>query len=467
MILIHKRECVLTLLLGLAALPLYAADGDHRYTVRVDPELATLEVTAEFAEPVTRLGARASAAASYINDLSACEGGELRRQGRRIHVRGEAVSCLSYSVDLRAAARAERRNRTLGDDSILVSPSAWLWRPSPLNGRGIAISFELSDGIRVSPPWNVIDAASNRYRISPSPESASAAVAFGRFVEARREIPGATLRIAVMAGREDATTKALIDWVASAATTVTLAYGEFPNPEPHVVVVPLGGSGSPVPFGRVIRDGGESAELYVNERAPIERFYDDWTATHEFSHFLLPYVGYRQRWISEGFAQYQQNILLARAGQYTAERAWQKLYEGFERGRRSRPELSPNRAARDRPSGSTMKIYWSGAVLALMADVELRKRSGGAQSLDTVLGDLRDCCLPSERTWSGPELFSKLDELAGGDVFMSLYRRYADADGFPDYRPVFAELGIEVRRGKVQFNNDAPMIAARNDITKR
>jgi predicted metalloprotease with PDZ domain len=219
-----------------------------------------------------------------------------------------------------------------------------------------------------------------------------------------------------------------------------------------------------VPFGRVIRDGGETIELFVNENRPIRDFYDDWTATHEFSHLMLPYVRSRHRWVSEGFASYYQNVLLARAGQYTEERAWQRLYEGFERGRGSMPSQSPNATAADRSRGGTMKIYWSGAAIALMADVELRARSGGRESLDTALEQLAACCLPSERRWSGPELFEKLDEFVAEPVFMPLYERYADERGFPDYRATFAELGVDIVRGRVRFDNDADQAALRRAI---
>jgi hypothetical protein len=162
----------------------------------------------------------------------------------------------------------------------------------------------------------------------------------------------------------------------------------------------------------VIRNGGEAIELYIDERQPLGDFLRDWTATHEFSHLLLPYVEGRHRWVSEGFAQYYQNVLMARSGAYDRQKAWQELYEGFERGRLSRPELSPNEAAAGSHRESKMKVYWSGAALALMADVELRERSGGSETLDDVMARLQACCLPSDRVWSGPELFATRDSLA-------------------------------------------------------
>ena len=131
-------------------------------------------------------------------------------------------------------------------------------------------------------------------------------------------------------------------------------------------------------FGRVVRDGGETVELLVDPRGSKEDFLGDWTATHEFSHLMLPYVASDQRWVSEGFAQYYQNVLLARAGRPTPEEAWQKIRSGLEQGRRSSPSLSPNQAAEEGIRTSRMKIYWSGAALALIADIELRRRSNGA-----------------------------------------------------------------------------------------
>ena len=112
-----------------------------------------------------------------------------------------------------------------------------------------------------------------------------------------------------------------------------------------------------------------------------------------------------------------------------------------------------------------MKIYWSGAALALMADIELRQRSDGEQSLDAVLDRLQHCCLPSQRTWSGPELFERLDSLAGIAVFMPLYERYANQPGFPNTRDALSRLGVEMREGSVRLAPDAELARIRSAIT--
>jgi len=198
----------------------------------------------------------------------------------------------------------------------------------------------------------------------------------------------------------------------------------------------------------------------------LQAFLTDWTATHEFSHLMLPYLDRRQRWISEGFSQYYQNVLLARSGAYDELYAWQKLYEGYERGRKSRPELSPNEATAGRVRDSLMKVYWSGAALALMADVTLRERSGGEETLDDVLDKFQSCCLPSDRVWTGKELFTKFDSLASAPVFMPLYKRHADTAGFPDTGDIFERLGLAVSDDIVRLRRNAELIAIRDSITK-
>ena len=136
----------------------------------------------------------------------------------------------------------------------------------------------------------------------------------------------------------------MLAWLRAAATNVTRAYGRFPSPSPQVVVVPVTASatdaGEPVPFGHVIRDGGEAVEFFVNQRRLLAEFTADWSATHIFSHLLAPHIAGNEKWIAEGLASYYQNGLMARGGYFRPRDAWRKLLEGFARGRLSVPSLT-------------------------------------------------------------------------------------------------------------------------------
>lgn len=450
--------------------------GDvHRYTVEIDPSMSRMRVEALFGSSVDSITAKSNDAAEFLIDARACgDATPIRLRNRRMMLPVNGIRCMNYTVDLARAAMHRQYNQALASGNVVVTPSLWLWRPKLTADSGIRVHFVLPGNMQVAVPWQPVDLETHDYRLTRSPESSNAPAVFGDFVYREIEVPGATLRVSILRSSDEygnsLDTAAIEEWLRATATDVSLAYGRFPNPRPLVVVIPVGNgrdsNGSAVPFGRVIRDGGEAVELFVDQRQALDALLGDWTATHEFSHLMLPYIEPEHRWVSEGFAQYYQNVLLARSGAYDPQKAWQELYEGFERGRQSRPELSPNEAAAGSTRSARMKIYWSGAALALMADVTLRERSGGKETLDDVMGRLQACCLPSRRVWSGPEFFAKLDSLSSYPVFMPLYRRYADAVGFPDTRPLFERLGLQVSDDKVRVQRGGELQQIRMAITK-
>jgi len=457
-----------TLLLASAAAAI-ADDGRHDYRVTVDAGLARLDAEARLARPERRLVARSPLAAEVLIGAETCDGRPLRTSGRRIDLRGSTFDCLRYTVDLERAAREERRNRGLSAENRVVSPSVWLWRPDLGASSALGLRFDLPPGVRATLPWPRDPEDPATYLLKRSPESASAPAVFGAFDERDLAVPGGQLKVTLLRADPPQDLDAMLAWLTATASDAALAYGRFPNPAAQVIVIPVGAvrrGSSPVPFGRVVRDGGETVELFVDQRRPLAEYLADWTATHEFSHLMLPYLGSAHRWISEGFAQYYQNVLMARAGAYEPLHAWQKIHDGLERGRNSRPELSPNAAAAGGKRGALMKVYWSGAALALLADVELRVRTDGRLSLDSALERLQSCCLPSADIWSGPELLQTLDSLLGESVLLPLYERHADAPGFPDLERLYRRLGIEIVDGAVRFRA-AEWSGVRDAITTR
>ncbi len=447
-----------------------AVSAAHTYTIAIDADYETMTVEARFDRSVDNISARSRYARSYLRNATDCDSGEkLESRSRNLVLPAAGIRCLRYSVELGRAARTDRFAGILSDSSIAVSPTLWMWRPLLLSRDEILATFKLAGDGQIFVPWKMMNAEGTYYRLKASPQSGSAVAVFGSFQQSIEHVAGADLRVVLLDTRDQTDLQPLIPWVRATAENVAATYGRFPNPNANILLIPTGGqasrSDSAVSFGRLVRDGGETIELMINQNRPIGEFYKEWTPTHEFSHLMLPYVDQEQRWISEGFAQYYQNVLMARAKQQSAEYSWQKIYAGLQRGRQSAPGMSPNAAAAGSMRNTRMKIYWSGASIALMADVELRRRSNGKESLDTVLGRLQQCCLPSASSWSGKELFAKLDQLLDQPLFLDLYRRYADANDFPDARPLLARLGVSLRDGQVALDPTAELSDVRDAIT--
>jgi hypothetical protein len=286
----------------------------HYYTISVDYTLSRLWVEARFSPSVDGVTARSRDAGKFLMDARDCDSAEqIKMRNRRMLLPANGIRCMNYTVDLERAARIERHNRNLLPGNIIVSPSLWLWRPELTASRELRVRFQLPENVRVSVPWELISSDRQEYRVARSPESSNAQVVFGDFEYRELPIPDAVLRVAFLKAEGGMATEVVSNWLRATATDVSLAYGRFPNPAPQVVVIPVGSDrsrgDSAVPFGRVIRDGGETVELLIDQRRPIEAFLEDWTATHEFSHLLLPYMQRKQKWVSEGFAQDRKSVV--------------------------------------------------------------------------------------------------------------------------------------------------------------
>lgn len=439
--------------------------ADHHYLLRLDETMDHISVEAHLAGGVTSLTARNGDTGS-LDLLTDCNGERLTARRGRIRLESDQ-NCVRYTYPLQRSSQRV----VLADDVFVTSPSEWLWIPTLGKEDRVLIEFEGTEDLNVSVPWQMVDPRT--FALAPSPESSRSNVILGNFRARTIKLPGTELRVALL----DSPTKRLsedkiLPWLDAAARDVAGVYGRFPNPSPQIIVMASGpgrrsGGGSAVPFGHVIRDGGEAVRFFVDGDKPLDDYLGDWTATHEFAHLLLPYIESKQKWISEGFASYYQNVLLARRGVYSEEEAWRRLNRSFNRAREIHNPPSPNDTGKHPFWEVRMLVYWSGAAVALLADVELREMSDGKESLDTVLGRLQSCCLPSHRQWRGQELFAKLDELSTYKVFSRLYDEHADSSGLPDLTELCRKLGIKPVGDKVELLDDAPLVHIRRNIMKQ
>jgi hypothetical protein len=247
----------------------------------------------------------------------------------------------------------------------------------------------------------------------------------------------------------------VLNWVEFVAEALAGVYGRWPRDELRVEVKPIGVyTSDPVPWAQVNRGDPDTVTFYIDALASEEKLVNNWTAYHEFSHLLIPYRGWGDMWFSEGLASYYQNLLQARSGVFDERELWQRLHDGFIRGRNNRrPDLSlAQLSPRMRENRSYMRVYWSGAWYFFNADLELRKRSGGRQSLDTALEQLNRCC--AEQAMTAESIARQLDRLTGQQLFLPLFRQVSGSRELPDFETLYEELGIGLRQGKVELRED-------------
>lgn len=234
-----------------------------------------------------------------------------------------------------------------------------------------------------------------------------------------------------------------VAWLGRAVDAMSSVYGAWPKDRLIIELKRQASPQSPVPWGEVDRSAINKVLLVIDPGHGLQALIQDWTIYHELSHLFIPYQADGDIWFSEGLASYYQNILQARSGLLDETTMWEKLVGGFQRGAGERQwssttlhDLSANR----RTNRAFMRIYWSGALYWLTADLQLRLESNNEMSLDRALRLLKDCC--GERTMSAAGIAVQLDAMTGRQLFATLFHRYRESYGMPDYRPTLARLGI-------------------------
>ena len=401
----------------------FSAHATPEYIVRVNQTFGTMQVNACFgADFDGRLGTGRSKAHTYLESFKQ-DTNNIKPSGKYVYLqKSNQPICVDYVVNLSKAIKD--REALHVNDSWLVDNRAWLWRPT--NKQGISLTF-IDDATNkpaiVSVPWPKAEKA-NSYNAAKTALGWSSKMAFGNFDYAELKVNTQSVRVAILGVDNKAKVQELKGWIQHGAEAIASISGSFPVDSAQILVAPLGRRSEPVPWAEVQRAGLPAVHLYIDQHRPIDQFYADWTLTHELSHLLLPRVSGSARWVSEGLASYYQNVLMARAQLQTADKSWRKLKSGFAKGRKAAKSTSVIDARR------TKHVYWGGAALMFMADVELRLQKQD-NSLDEVLIKLQNCCIPSTDYWQADDFMRKLDELSQTTVFTDLLKNEARQSHFP------------------------------------
>jgi hypothetical protein len=368
------------------------------------------------------------------------------------------ASRFRYRLLLEAAARRLRDKNTAfaAGTAFVAPPSTWLARPC-------------DDGVAGRYRYRVETAAGSSFAsgVFPGPEPGTWEApiadlgqapwsAFGTLDIDRIEVAGARITLARAPGDLKLSPEALRGWVERSARAVGGFYGRFPVPDLLVVVIP--GGRRAVGYGTTLGNGGAAILIWVGDRATEADLRDDWVLTHEMTHTALPNVSRTHTWLEEGLATYVEPLARAAAGTLDPDEAWKGMIEGMPRA------LHESEGGGLDGEQSIGGMYWGGALYCLLADVEIRERSGGRLGLRDALRGVLDGGGSIAVTWPLQQVLATADGVAGGDVLRRLYGRMGERRPQVDLGDLWRRLGVSVVGGAVRYDDRAPLAWVRKAI---
>jgi hypothetical protein len=268
-------------------------------------------------------------------------------------------------------------------------------------------------------------------------------------------------RLTIDAGGDDfsAGSDALDAWVRRSASIVAAYYGMFPNPEVTIQLRPQ--AGAFVQGGSTFADPQALIRVRVGREVTPTQLDNDWVMVHEMTHLALPDVGEQHAWLSEGLATYVEGIERVQAGNRTEEDVWSEELRSMPRGL---PQPGDGGLDHTHTWGRT---YWGGAMFCLMADVDIRRRTGNARGLQDALRAILRASGGLKTDWPIERVLHTGDAAVGTTTLEDLYGRMKDAPYSPDLATLWRELGVVADGDGVRLTDDAPLAPVRHAIMKR
>ncbi len=234
------------------------------------------------------------------------------------------------------------------------------------------------------------------------------------------------------------------------------------------------------PFGFAITRGDRLTSASPNA-AEAQRDYRGFLSlvSHEFFHLwnvkrirpdaLGPFDYTKENytkllWVAEGITDYYSDLTLRRAGLITdgdfigaTARAIQALQNTPGRLVQSVEESSFDAWVKFyRPDENTINsqvsYYDKGAILGLLLDLEIRKRSNGAKSLDDVMRTLYTEFFKKNRNYT-PADFQKAAEAAAGGSLEDFFANYVRGREELNYNAAFEAVGLRLETTLLGANN--------------
>jgi hypothetical protein len=275
---------------------------------------------------------------------------------------------------------------------------------------------------------------------------------------ARIRAGGAGIEVTFAPGKLDAPRDTVLAWISNAASAVAEYFGRFPVEHARVLVRPAEGRAG------VFRGAtfGAFTRISVGRSTSGKQFADDWMMTHELIHMAFPDVSGRSdehHWMEEGMATYIEPIARAQIGRMTAERVWGDFERDMPQGL---PEAGDRGLDRTPTWGRT---YWGGALFWLLADVRIREATHNQKGLQDAMRAIVAAGGNITQDWPIERIVETGDKATGTGVLADLYAQMKTTAVPTDLDELWRQLGVQVNRSGVTFDDRAPLAEIRKAIT--
>jgi hypothetical protein len=307
--------------------------------------------------------------------------------------------------------------------------------------RGLAVRRSLLRSIGAAAAW---------------PALAAAPAAADRPVIDELRAGGARLELQFAEGFDAVLRARARAWVQAAATIISTYLGRFPVPDVELLMIAAPGAG--VRGGTTFGEPAPYVRLRVGVDTTARQFHDDWVLVHEMVHLAVPRVPRRHAWLQEGLATYAEGIARTRAGQISVPRLWAAMASDM-------PQGLPAYGDRGLDHTPTWgRTYWGGAIFCLLADVQIRQRSGLRLGLEHALRGVLAAGGSYAVAWPIERILAVADAAVDQDTLATLYARMKDSPAPTDLPALWRGLGVLPQGTQAAFSDDAPLAAVRRAI---
>ena len=282
--------------------------------------------------------------------------------------------------------------------------------------------------------------------------------AFDKLPKTDLEVGGATIHVGFAPGEMALPKEKILDWVKTSARAGSTYYGHFPVQSLRLLLVPV--DGPRVRGGTTWGYRGAAIRVLIGREASEDDLKRDWVMVHEMVHTALPDLDDRYAWLSEGLAVYIEPVARVQAGDLTAQEIWRAMM-------RDMPKGLPQAGDQGLDNTDTWgRKYWGGALFCLLADIEIRKRSGNRLGLQDAMRGVLAAGGNHEKDWTLARVLSTADQAVGGEVLTHLHDEMGPKPVTPDLAALWQDLGVKMQGETVAFDDTAPLASIRKAITE-